>query len=104
MSRARSSPSGLPQYSVPRSVRIRESFTSLSSKKGTTRSFKRSAAVIIARALAFELAVRLLFRFGFLQGDDLRLGQNQAFLRDLGFQRFQPFLHRFEIMPHTDAP
>jgi hypothetical protein len=47
--------------------------------------------------------VSLLFRFGFLQVNDLRLGQNQAFLRDLGFQRFQPFLHRFEIMPQPDA-
>lgn len=32
-------------------------------------------------------------------GDELRLGQNQAFLRDLGLHRFQPFFHCFEIMP-----
>jgi hypothetical protein len=38
--------SGLPQYSVPRSVSIRQSFTSWASKNGTTRSFRRSAAVI----------------------------------------------------------
>jgi type I restriction enzyme M protein len=31
-----------------------------------------------SRALALELAMGLLFRFGFLQGDDLRLGQNQT--------------------------
>ena len=37
---------GIAEYSVPRSVNTRESLTSFSSKKGTTRSFKRSAAVM----------------------------------------------------------
>ena len=38
--------SGLPQYSLPRSVSTRSSLTSWLSKNGTTRSLSRSAAVI----------------------------------------------------------
>ena len=37
--------------------------------------------------LALELAVGFLLGLGFLQRDDLRLGQHQAVLRALGFQR-----------------
>ena len=47
--------------------------------------------------------MRLLFRFGLLQGCDLRLGQDQALLRDLGLQRLEAFLHRLEIMALPDA-
>src|SRR5208282_2744222 len=52
----------------------------------------------IAGALALELAVSLLFCLGFLQGNDLRLGQDQAFLCDLRFQGLQPLLHCLKIM------
>src|SRR6202047_462445 len=64
---------------------------------------ERVLGAAVARAFALELAVRLLFGFGFLQGDDLRLGQDQAFLRNLGFQRLEPLLHRLEIMALPDA-
>ena len=42
----------------------------------------------ITRAFALEFARSLLFRFGFFQGYDLGLGEDQALLRDFGFQRF----------------
>src|SRR6516164_3009390 len=38
--------SGLPQYSLPRSVNTRSSLISWLSKNGSTRSLRRSAAVI----------------------------------------------------------
>ena len=41
----------------------------------------------VARAFALELVVSLLFGLGFLQGYDLRLGQDQALVGNLGFQR-----------------
>src|ERR1700730_3493470 len=64
---------------------------------------ERVLRAAVARAFALELAVSLLFCLGFLQGYDLRLGQDQAFLRNLGFQRLEPFLHRLEIMALPDA-
>jgi hypothetical protein len=41
--------------------------------------------------------------FGLFQGDNLRLGQDKTLLCDLGFQRFQSFVHRLEIMALPDA-
>ena len=58
----------------------------------------------IARALALEFAVRLLLFFSFFQRYDLRLGQNQPLLRDLGFQGLEPLLHRLEIVTLPDTP
>ena len=43
--------------------------------------------------LALELAMRLLLGLGLFQRDDLRLGQHQAVLRALGFQRLEPLRH-----------
>lgn len=42
---------------------------------------ERSLRAAIARAFALEVAVSPLFGLGFLQVYDLRLGQDQAFLR-----------------------
>jgi hypothetical protein len=42
-----------------------------------------------AGALTLELAVRLLIRLGLLEGGDLRLGQQDAILRGLGFECLQ---------------
>ena len=57
----------------------------------------------VPRMLALELAVRLLLGLGLFQRDDLRLGQHQAFLGALGFQRLEPLVHRLQIVaqPHT---
>ena len=53
--------------------------------------------------LALELAMRLLLGLGLFQRDDLRLGQHQAFLGALGFQRLEPLVHRLQVVaqPHT---
>jgi hypothetical protein len=40
--------------------------------------------------LALEIAVRLLLGLARLQRNDLSLGQHQALLGALGFQRFEP--------------
>src|SRR5262249_31513015 len=52
--------------------------------------------------LALELAVRLLLGLGLFQRDDLRLGQHQALLGALGFQRLEPLVHGFQVVawPH----
>src|SRR6516225_7978254 len=47
----------------------------------------------ITWAFAVELAVRFLVGFGFLEGGDLRLGQQDAILRHLGFEGLQAQLH-----------
>jgi hypothetical protein len=47
----------------------------------------------VAGALALELAVRFLVGLGLLQRGDLRLGQENAILRCLGFERLQAQLH-----------
>ena len=46
--------------------------------------------------------MRFLFALGLLQRDELALGQNQAFLGDLGFERLEPFLYRLKIMALPD--
>jgi hypothetical protein len=43
----------------------------------------------IARAFALELAMRLLGGLGLLECGDLRLGQQDAFLCRLGFERLE---------------
>src|SRR5215471_2970037 len=48
----------------------------------------------IARALAFELAMRLLVGLRLLERGDLRFGQQDAILRRSGLERFEPVLHR----------
>ena len=50
----------------------------------------------IARVLALELAMSLLLGLSLLQRDDLRLGQRQALLGALGFQRLEPLGHGLE--------
>jgi len=52
---------------------------------------------------ALELATGLLLGLGFFQRDDLGLGQHQAFLGALGFQRLEPLLHGLQVMtlPHA---
>src|SRR5512133_1153977 len=64
---------------------------------------ERILGTAVARMLALELAVRLLLGLGLLQRNDLRLGQNQALLGALGFQRFEPLLHGLQVVaqPHT---
>src|SRR4051794_18593277 len=47
----------------------------------------------IAGALALELAMRFLIGLGFLERGDLRLGQQDAILCRLGFERFEALLH-----------
>src|SRR5215208_5432591 len=56
----------------------------------------------VARALALELAVRLLVRLGLLQRGKPAFGQDQALLGHLGLKRFEALLHRLEIvaLPH----
>jgi hypothetical protein len=53
--------------------------------------------------LALELAMRLLLGLSLLQGDQLGLGQHQAFLGTLGLQRLEPFLHRLQVVPLPHA-
>src|SRR5436190_1073729 len=57
----------------------------------------------IARALALELAMRFLIGLGFLERGDLRLGQQDAILCRLGFERFEALLHRGQVvaLPHA---
>src|SRR6202022_3315060 len=64
---------------------------------------ERVLGAAVARAFALELTVRLLVGLGFLQGDDLRLGEDQPFLRDFCLQRLEALLHRLEIMTLPDA-
>src|SRR5262245_60415117 len=120
--------SGLPQNSLPRSVSTRSSLTSCSSKNGSARSLssdlgvgvdegllvdasntlqvadiERILGAAVTRMLALELAVRLLLGLGLFQRHDLRLGQHQALLGALGFQRLEPLVHRLQVVaqPHT---
>ena len=57
----------------------------------------------IAGALALELAVRFLVGLGFLEGGDLCLGHQDAFLSRLGFQRLEAQLHRGQVVALPDA-
>src|SRR5262245_41015664 len=54
---------------------------------------ERILGAAVTRMLALELAMGLLLGLGLFQRDDLRLGQHQALLGALGFQRLEPFLH-----------
>jgi hypothetical protein len=56
----------------------------------------------IARTFALELAMRLLVGLGLLERGDLRLGQQDALLRHLGFDSLQAVLDRGQIVtqPH----
>src|SRR5262245_15426991 len=64
---------------------------------------ERILGAAVTRMLALELAVRLLLGLGLFQRDDLRLGQHQALLGALGFQRLEPLVHRLQVVaqPHT---
>ena len=53
--------------------------------------------------LALELAMGLLLGLGLFQRDDLRLGQHQAFLGALGFQRLEPLVHGLQIVAQPHA-
>jgi hypothetical protein len=53
--------------------------------------------------LALELAMGFLFGFGLFQRNDLRLGQHQALLGALGFQRLEPFLHGLQVVTEPHA-
>src|SRR4051794_18489075 len=57
----------------------------------------------IARALALELAVRLLLGLGLFERGELALGQNETVLRDLRLERLEALLHGLEIvaLPHA---
>jgi hypothetical protein len=52
----------------------------------------------IARMFALKLAMGLLLGLGLFQRNDLRLGQYQAFLSALGFQRLKPLLHGLQVV------
>src|SRR5256884_2158041 len=64
---------------------------------------ERILGAAVTWMLVLELAVRLLLGLGLFQRDDLRLGQHQAFLGALGFQRLEPLVHRLQVVaqPHT---
>src|SRR5579863_4302824 len=64
---------------------------------------ERILGAAVARMLALELAVGFLFGLGFLQRDDLRLGQHQAVLRALGFQRLEPLGHGLQVVAQPHA-
>jgi hypothetical protein len=64
---------------------------------------ERILGAAIARMLALELAMRLLLGLGLFQRDDLRLGQHQAFLGALGFQRLEPLGHGLQVVAQPDA-
>src|SRR6202790_3236864 len=57
----------------------------------------------IAWMLTLKFAMGLLLGLGLFQGDELGLGQYQAFLGALGLQGFQPLVHGLEVMtlPHA---
>src|SRR5262249_16733838 len=66
-------------------------------------NIERILGAAVTWMLALELAVRLLLGLGLFQRDDLRLGQHQALLGTLGFQRLEPLVHRLQVVaqPHT---
>src|ERR1700676_3816777 len=53
--------------------------------------------------LTLKFAMGLLLGLGLFQGDELGLGQYQAFLGALGLQCFEPLVHGLEVMtlPHA---
>ncbi len=48
--------------------------------------------------------MRLLVGLGFFERGDLRLGEDQLFLRHLGFERFQTMFHRRKVVAQPDRP
>src|SRR5436190_17592776 len=66
-------------------------------------AFPDLSRAAIAGALALELAMRFLVGLGFLERGDLRLGQQDAILCRLGFERFEAVLHRGQVvaLPHA---
>jgi hypothetical protein len=67
---------------------------------------ERILRAAVPRALALKFAVRFAGSLGPFERDDLRLGEDPPFLRDLGLQRFQAFAHYLEIVAlphHADA-
>src|SRR5262244_2507326 len=60
----------------------------------------------IAGTFALELAMRLLVGLGLLERGDLGLGQQDAILRHLGFERLEAMLDRGQIvaLPHAAHP
>src|SRR5437764_13545888 len=56
----------------------------------------------IARALAVELAMRLLVGLGLLERGNLRFGEQHAFLCHLDLERLQAVLHRGQIVTLPD--
>src|SRR5437773_8051144 len=57
----------------------------------------------IARALAVELAMRLLVGLGLLERGNLRFGEQHAFLCHLDLERLEAVLHRGQIVTLPDA-
>src|SRR5438876_4609398 len=56
----------------------------------------------IAWTFALELAMRLLVGLGLLERGDLRLGEQDAILRHLGFERLEAMFHHGQIVAlHT---
>ncbi len=51
----------------------------------------------------FDLPVGLFLVLGFLQGDNLAFGEDQAILGDFGFQGLQTQLEGLEVMSQPDA-
>jgi tetratricopeptide (TPR) repeat protein len=59
---------------------------------------ERILGAAVTWMLTLELAVRLLLGLGLFQRDDLRLGQHQALLGALGFQRLEPLVHSLQVV------
>lgn len=53
--------------------------------------------------ICFYLSMGNFFIFGFLQCNNLRLGQDQTFLCDFSFKGFQKLLEGLQIMTQPDA-
>src|SRR6476469_6613555 len=64
---------------------------------------ERVLGAAIAGMLAFKLAMGLLLSLGLFQRDHLSFGQHQALLGALGFERFEPFLHGFQVVAQPHA-
>ena len=60
----------------------------------------------VAGTFALELAMRFLVSLGLLERGDLGLGQQDAILRHLGFERLEAMFHRGQIvtLPHAAYP
>ncbi len=65
---------------------------------------ERVLCAAVARTFALKFAMRFFVGLRLLQRNDLRLGQHEALLSDLGLQGLEPFPHGLQIMPEPDAP